>query len=322
MRVRFVPDNTKIDFFRYMRFWLAVSLVGVIGSLVSLAVLGLNYGVDFRGGTLIMAATPQEQDVGQFRALLDGLGVGEVGVTSASDTAGAGRNVVMIRIGVTGDNPDSQRAVITEVQNTLNAAFPGINYLQIDSVGAKVSDELVRDGIVAVLLSVLGIMFYIWLRFEWQFGLGAAASLLHDAVVVVGMFSLFQLQFDLTIVAAVLTVIGFSINDTVVVFDRVREVLRKYKKKPLREVLNLAFNETLSRTVMTVMTTMLALLAILFFGGPTVEGFAIAVIFGILIGTYSSIYVASAVVLYFGVKRDWGTKATGGAGTTFSEENA
>lgn len=321
MRLRLVPDVTNINFFRYMRFWLTVSILGVVISFGSLAVRGLNYGVDFKGGTLIMAATPEAHDVGAFRSLLSGLDVGEVQVTDASDTAGSGRNVVLMRIGVTGDNPDSQRAVIDKVQGALNAAFPGISYLQVDSVGAKVSSELVVNGIIAVILSVLGIMVYIWLRFEWQFGLGAAASLLHDAIVVVGLFSLFQLEFDLTIVAAVLTVIGYSINDTVVVFDRVREVLRKYKKMPLVDVLNLSFNETLSRTVMTVATTMLALLAIYFFGGPTVDGFAFAVIFGIIIGSYSSIYVASAVVLYFGVKRDWAAKG-GAAGTSFGSGKA
>lgn len=310
MRLRLVPDKTNIDFFRYMKFWLAVSILGVVASFASIAFLGMNYGVDFRGGTLIMAATPEEHQVSEFRTLLDGLNVGEVGVTTASDTTGQGRHVVLMRLGVTGDDATHQREVIGQVQAALDQAFPGISYLQVDTVGAKVSSELVRDGVFAVLLSVLGIMIYIWLRFEWQFGLGAAASLLHDAIVVVGMFSLFQLEFDLTIVAAVLTVVGFSINDTVVVFDRVREVLRKYKKMPLVDVLNLAFNETLSRTVMTVLTTMLALLAILFFGGPTVRGFAIAVIFGIVIGTYSSIYVASAVVLRLGVKRDWASEKT------------
>ncbi len=316
MRLRLVPDVTNINFFRYTKFWLGVSILGILISFGSLAVRGLNYGVDFRGGTLIMASTPEPRDVGEFRQLLDGLSIGEVNVTSASGTDDRAGNVVMMRIGVTEDGPDSQRAVIGKVQTALNAAFPGISYLQIDSVGAKVSSELVTDGILAVLLSVLGIMFYIWLRFEWQFGLGAAASLLHDAIVVVGMFSLFQLEFNLTIVAAVLTVIGYSINDTVVVFDRVREVLRKYKKMPLVDVLNLAFNETLSRTVMTVATTMLALLAIFLFGGPTVSGFAFAVIFGIVIGSYSSIYVASAVVLWFGVKRDW-SKPAAEAGTNF-----
>ena len=319
MRLRLVPDVTNINFFRYMKFWLGISILGILLSFASLAVRGLNYGVDFRGGTLIMASTPEARDVGEFRQLLQGLDIGDVNVTSASGTEGAGGNVVMMRIGVTGDNPDSQRAVIDKVQTALNAAFPGISYLQVDSVGAKVSSELVRDGMIAVLLSVFGIMFYIWLRFEWQFGLGAAASLLHDAIVVVGVFSVFQLEFNLTIVAAVLTVIGYSINDTVVVFDRVREVLRKYKKKPLAEVLNLALNETLSRTVMTVVTTLIALLAVYFFGGPTVSGFAFAVIFGILIGSYSSIYVASAVVLWFGVNRDMGAKSSG-AGTEFAAE--
>ncbi|TPE53751.1 protein translocase subunit SecF [Amaricoccus solimangrovi] len=308
MRFRLVPDTTNIDFFRYMRFWLAVSIIGVIGSFVSLAIFGLNYGVDFRGGTLIMAATPEAHEVGEFRTLLTGLDVGEVGVTTASDATGAGRHVVLMRLGVTGEDATNQRAAIATVQGALDKAFPGITYLQVDSVGAKVSEELVRDGVIAVLLSVVGIMIYVWLRFEWQFGLGAAASLLHDAIVVVGLFSVFQLEFNLTIVAAVLTVLGYSINDTVVVFDRVREVLRKYKKMPLRDVLNLALNETLSRTVMTVLTTLLALIAILLFGGQTVRGFAIAVIFGILIGTYSSIYVASAVVLRLGVRRDWGAQ--------------
>ena len=161
-------------------------------------------------------------------------------------------------------------------------------------------------------------MVYVWLRFEWQFGVGAVVSLLHDVIVTVGVFSLFQLQFDLTIVAALLTIIGFSINDTVVVFDRVRENLRKYKKMPLRDVMNLSLNETLSRTMMTVVTTLIALFALLIFGGPVVFGFAFATIFGIVIGTYSSIWVASAIVLWLGVKRDWGPKS-GEAGTSFGK---
>lgn len=176
MRLRLVPDVTNINFFHYMRLWLTVSILGVVISFGSLAVRGLNYGVDFKGGTLIMAATPEAHDVGAFRSLLSGLDVGEVQVTDASDTAGSGRNVVLMRIGVTGDNPDSQRAVIDKVQGALNAAFPGISYLQVDSVGAKVSSELVVNGIIAVILSVLGIMIYIWLRFEWQFGLGGCLA--------------------------------------------------------------------------------------------------------------------------------------------------
>ncbi len=239
---------------------------------------------------------------------------GEVNVTEVSDDTGQGRHLVLMRLGITGDDPDSQQAVITEVRSALTAEWPDIQFLQVDSVGAKVSGELVVDGVLAVVLSFIGIMIYVWLRFEWQFALGAVASLVHDAILVVGLFAVTQMEFNLTIVAAILTVIGYSINDTVVVFDRVREVLRKYKKMPLAEVLNLALNETLSRTVMTSSTTLIALLAIYFFGGPVVEGFAAAVIFGVLIGTYSSIYVASAVVLYFGVRRDLGSKEGDGAG--------
>ncbi len=322
MRFRMVPDATKIDFFRYMRFWLAVSIIGIVGSIGCFAVKGLNYGVDFRGGTIAMVSTPEAVPVGDFRTLLNGLNFGEVGVTEISDDTGQGRHIMLLRLGIAGDDPDSQQAVITQVRGTLEQSYPGIQFLQVDSVGAKVSSELVRDGVLALVLAFVGIGFYIWLRFEWQFALGAVASLIHDAIVTVGVFSLLQLEFNLTIIAAILTVLGYSINDTVVVFDRVREVLRKYKRLPLREVMNIALNETLSRTVMTSVTTLIALFAIYFFGGPVVSGFAFAVIFGVVTGTYSSIYVASAVVLYFGVKRDWGARSDSKAGTQFGNIEA
>jgi preprotein translocase subunit SecF len=315
VRLKLVPDTTRINFFSRwaMRFWLAVSAVGVVGSIVLFLTLGLNYGVDFRGGTLMMVATQEDVPVGDYRSLLNGLDFGEVNVTQVSDDTGQGRHMVLMRLGITGDDPDSQQAVITEIRNALTAQWPDIQFLQVDSVGAKVSGELVMDGILAVLLSFVGIMIYIWLRFEWQFALGAVASLIHDAILVVGVFALTRFEFNLTTVAAILTVIGYSINDTVVVFDRVREVLRKYKKMPLPEVMNLALNETLSRTVMTSLTTLIALVAIFLFGGSVVHGFAFAVIFGVLTGTYSSIYVASAVVLYFGVRRDLGSREGDGA---------
>lgn len=303
MRLRLVPDVTHINFFRTMRFWLAVSVIGVVGSAGLFLIQGLNYGIDFRGGTLILAETPERREVAEFRTVLGGLGVGEVGVTEISGDEGG--NAVLIRVGIAGENPDSQVAIITQVQQAMNAEFPGIAYLQVDSVGAKVSGELVWSGILSVALSLVAIMVYIWLRFEWQFALGAVASLLHDVIVTIGMFSLLQLEFNLTIIAAILTIIGYSINDTVVVFDRVRESLRKYKKTPLVEVINMALNETLSRTVMTSGTTLIALGALLLLGGPVTAGFAFAVIWGVLVGTYSSIYVATAIVLWLGVKRDW-----------------
>ena len=323
-RLRLVPDQTHVNFFSpwAMRFWLAVSVLGMVLSIVLFLWKGLNYGVDFRGGTLIMTSTEQEVSVGSYRDLLSGLDFGEVNVTEVSDDTGQGRHLMLMRLGIAGDDPDSQQHVIDEVQGALQQSFPGIQFLQIDSVGAKVSGELVWSGVLAVVLSFVGIGIYIWLRFEWQFALGAVVSLVHDALVTAGIFSILQLEFNLTIIAGILTVLGYSINDTVVVFDRVREVLRKYKKKPLAEVLNIALNETLSRTVMTSTTTLIALFAVFFFGGPTVSGFAFAVIFGIVSGTYSSIWVASAIVLWLGVKRDWATKGESKAGTQFGAGKA
>jgi preprotein translocase subunit SecF len=316
--LRLLPDVTNIDFFRYMRFWLAVSVLGVLGTLALLPLRGLNYGVDFRGGTLIMAEVPQPQPIADVRALLTGLDVGDVNVTEASGE-GEGQ-VLLMRIGAD-EGEASQQAVIEVVQAALNQAYPGVAYLQVDSVGGKVSGELVRSGFLAVLLALGAIMVYVWLRFEWQFAVGAAVSLLHDVIVTVGAYSFLQLEFNLTSVAALLTILGYSINDTVVVFDRVRENLRKYKKTPLQDVVNLALNETLSRTLMTSGTTLVALLALLLLGGPVTFGFAFAVMFGVLVGTYSSIWVASAMVLRLGVKRDW-SKPAATAGTQFAGTDA
>lgn len=303
--LRLVPDVTNIDFMRYTRIWLIISALGVLGSIGLLLTRGLNLGVDFRGGTIIMAATEEAHPIADYRTVLTGLAFGDVGVTEISDDTGQGRHMVLMRLGTTNDER-AQAQVVNEIRETLTEAFPGIEFLQVDSVGGKVSGELVRAGALALALSFLGVMIYVWLRFEWQFALGSVLSLMHDAIMTIGLFSLLQLEFNLTIVAAVLTVIGYSINDTVVVFDRMRENLRKYKKMPLKDVLNLSLNETLSRTVMTSTTTLIALLAIFFFGGDVVSGFALAMIFGgVIFGTYSSIYVAGATVLRLGVKRDW-----------------
>ena len=318
MRLRLVPEETNLDFFRPMRFWLAVSIIGVIGTLILLPVRGLNFGVDFLGGSLILAEFPETHEIGDYRTLLNGLDLGAVAVTEAS--GGHGGQVVLMRIGSNGEADQSQ--VVATVRGALDAAYPGVQYLQVDSVGGKVSGELVQTGVIAVALAVVAIMFYIWLRFEWQFAVGAAISLIHDAIVTVGIFSLLQFEFNLQIVSAILTIIGYSINDTVVVFDRVRENLRKYKTKPLKDVMNLALNETLSRTVLTSGTTLIALVALLLLGGPVTWGFAFAVIFGVLSGTYSSIWVASAIVLRLGVKRDWSKPGGGAAGTKFANVDA
>ena len=317
MRLRLLPEKLNINFLG----WLAISILGVVASIGVFLVQGLNYGVDFRGGSLIIAATPEPEDVADVRAALTELGVPDVNVTEISDDTGASRNLVLMRLGIPDDDPDNTAAFIARVQAGLTEVFPGISFLQVDSVGSTVSAELVRDGILAVLLSFVGIMIYVWLRFEWQFSIGAVAALVHDAILTVGIFSLLQLEFNLTIVAALLTVIGYSINDTVVVFDRVRENLRKFKKMPLVDVLNLSLNETFSRTVMTSVTTLLALPELYFFGGDVISGFAFAVMWGVGVGTYSSIYVATAFVLWLGVKRDW-SKPDARAGTEFSKVDA
>jgi len=305
--LRLVPDHTNFDFFRPMRFWLAVSILATLGTFIVLPLKGLNYGVDFLGGTLILAEFPEHRDIGAYREALTALDLGDVAVTEAS--GGSGGQVVLMRIGTSGDHVAGEANIVGQLQAAIDAQFPGVIYLQVDTVGGKVSGELVWTGVIAVGLALLAVMVYVWLRFEWQFAVGAVVSLLHDVIVTVGVFSLFQLEFDLTIVAGLLTIIGFSINDTVVVFDRVRENLRKFKKTPLQDLINLALNETLSRTVMTVLATLIALFSLLFFGGPVVFGFALASILGILVGSYSSIWVASAIVLWLGVKRDWATRS-------------
>ena len=317
-RLRLVPETTNIDFFRFDRVFMILSAVAIIASLALFFTRGLNYGVDFLGGTLIMAETPDEQPVGDFRDVLTTLDVGDVAVTRVSDPAGTARHAVLMRIGITDEDPDAQAALVTEVQAALNTAFPGISYLQVDNVGAKVSGELVRAGIFAVVAAIGAILFYIWLRFEWQFSVAAVASLVHDVIITIGVFSLLQIEFNLSIIAAILTIVGYSLNDTVIVFDRVRENLRKYKSTPLVEVLNLSLNETLSRTLMTSGTTLIALFALFYLGGEVIHGFTFAMIWGVLIGTYSSIWIASALLLRLGVKRDWSKPDAGGAGTQFA----
>jgi preprotein translocase subunit SecF len=315
-----LSEVPSFDFFKPMKFWLAVSILGVALTIVILPIRGLNYGVDFLGGTLILAEFPEHRDVGEYRAALAALDVGEPTVTEAS--GGSGGQVILMRVGNPENASVTAAPVADQVQAALDAEFPGVKYLQVDQVGGKVSDELVVSGLVAIGLALVAIMIYVWLRFEWQFAVGAVVSLFHDAVVVVGFFSLFQLQFDLNIVAALLTIIGYSINDTVVVFDRVRENLRKFKKMPLRDVLNLSLNETLSRTMMTIFTVLIAVVSLLVFGGPVTFGFALATTIGLIVGTYSSIWVASAIVLRLGVKRDWTTKGESKAGTQFGSSKA
>jgi len=210
---------------------------------------------------------------------------------------------------------------IAAVEAALQVAVPDITFSSVESVGPKVSGELIMTASIAVILAIAAVLVYIWLRFEWQFAVGAVAALVHDVILTIGVFSELQLQFDLATIAALLTIVGYSLNDTVIVFDRVRENLRKYKTKPLIEVLNLSINETLSRTIVTSFTTMLALLALYFLGGDVIRGFVFAMMWGIVVGTYSSIFVAAVILLWLGVKRDW-TKPDANSGNQFANVNA
>ena len=306
MRLRLVPQETSFDFFKRWKMWLGISGVMIVLALVSFGLRGLNYGIDFRGGTTIRTESAQPVDVGAYRDAIAPLGLGDVLITEVFDpTFGPDQNVSMIRIEAQDDEEAITADVVAQVEDALSAAAPDIKFVSVESVGPKVSGELVQTAVLAVLLAIAAVLVYIWLRFEWQFALGAVLALVHDVVLTIGVFSELQIKFDLAIIAALLTIVGYSLNDTVVVFDRVRENLRKYKQMPLKEMLNLSINETLSRTMMTSVTTLIALLALYFLGGDVIRGFVFAMIWGIFVGTYSSIFIASAILLYLGVKRDW-----------------
>ena len=325
MRLKLVPKDTKIDFFKAPMVSLGLSSIAILASIILYFSAGLNYGIDFRGGSMLMVETQETIDVGALRASVDGVGVGDTSVTELNDPGanltGAEKNVAMIRIEQKDEDPAIQNEAIVAVKDALRSGFPGIKFLSTDSVGAKVSGELVRAGVIAVVLAVAAVLFYIWLRFEWQFSVGAVVALVHDVILTIGVFALVQLEFNLAIIAAILTIVGYSLNDTVVVFDRVRENLRKFKKRSLKDVLNHSINETLSRTVMTSVTTLLALIALYVFGGDVIRGFVFAMIWGVIVGTYSSVFVASPVLLRLGVTRDW-DKKDGNAGTQFAGVDA
>ena len=322
MRLRLVPQDTSYDFFKYRFVTFGISGVLMAASVVLWLVVGLNFGIDFRGGTTIRTQSESSVEVADYRAAIDPLGLGDVVISEVFDPSfGANEHVAMIRI----QAQDEQEAVASDTIATVEAALqevdPSIRFTSVESVGPKVSGELIRTAVLAVTAALAAILFYIWLRFEWQFSLGAVFALFHDVILTIGIFSALQIRFDLATIAALLTIIGYSINDTVVIFDRLRENLRKYKQKALIDVMNLSVNETLSRTIMTSGTTLIALIALLVLGGDVIRSFVFAITWGVVVGTYSSVYVAKNVVLWLGVKRDW-SKPSGGGGTQFANIDA
>jgi preprotein translocase SecF subunit len=288
---------------KYAKMATYLSAAACIVSIVLFFAIGLNFGIDFKGGTLIEIKTEQKADIGALRSKIGGLGLGDFELQEF----GSDKDV-LIRFETQEGGEKKQRLAIDKVQAALGDK---VDYRRIEVVGPKVSGELAQEGTIAVIVAILAVMVYIWFRFEWQFSVGAVTALVHDVVLTIGLFCLLQLEFGLSIIAAILTIVGYSLNDTVVVFDRVRENLRKFKKMPLSELLDLSVNDTLSRTILTSVTTLVALLSLYIFGGQVIRGFTFAMIWGVVVGTYSSVFVASPLLLMLGVKREW--SGTGGA---------
>jgi preprotein translocase SecF subunit len=298
--IRLIPDDTKIHFMRFEYWAYAFSATLVLLTLILLPLKGLNLGIDFQGGIMMEVRVPgQAADLGAMRATLGGLGLGEVALQTFGEP-----NDVLIRVERQEGGEEAQQAAVSKVKGALGQSFgQDVSYRRVEFVGPKVSAELFWAGAQALGYSLLAILAYIWFRFEWQYGIGAIVALAHDAFTTIGVFALFGLEFNLASVAALLTIVGYSLNDTVVIYDRVRENLRKYKSMPLSALLDRSINETLARTVMTSGTTLLALLALVIFGGPVIRGFTIAMIWGVVIGTYSSVYVASPLLVHFNLRR-------------------
>ncbi len=305
--IRFLRETPSFAFLRWRRPAAIASGVLALLSLVLAFTVGLNLGIDFRGGTVMEVRTPAPVDLSELRAELGGLGLGEVALQEFGSP-----NDVLIRI-------EQQRAdggagadalAVETVKERLIARYgEEVSFRRTEFVGPKVSDELFNAGIMAVSLSLVAILIYVWFRFEWQFGVCAVLALAHDVVLTVGLFSVTRLEFNLATVAALLTIVGYSLNDTVVVFDRVRDNLRKYKRLPLPELLNKSLNENLSRTLVTSVTTLLALAALLVIAGGAIRGFTVALIWGVLIGTYSSLYIATPALLALNLRRESATEA-------------
>lgn len=320
-RLRLAPEKTSFDFFRFQWITFGGSMLLMVLAFVAWGVMGLNYGIDFKGGTTIRTESTTPVDIAGYRAALEELPLGDVAISEVFDPSfAADQHVAMIRIAALDATAAVTPETLAEAEAALLKHDPAIVFASVESVGPKVSGELLWSAIIAVAVTSIGILAYIWLRFEWQFALGGVLALLHDVFITIGVFALFQLKFDLTTVAALLTILGYSINDTVVVFDRLRENLVKYKTMPLREVMNLSVNETLSRTLMTSVTTLIAVGAMMVFGGDVIRGFCFAIFIGIVFGTYSSVYVAKNIVLMIGLDRS--DKPKGGAAGQYANIDA
>ena len=293
--LRIVPDDTTFKFMRFRRMSFPFSAVLSIVSVLLFFLVGLNVGIDFTGGTSVeMRAKSGKADIALLRERAGAMNFGDVEIQQFGSAAD-----VLVRVQLQPGGDAAQKPVTDALRSAFSSDY---DFRLVESVGPRVSGELVANGILGVLLSVLIILAYLWFRFEWHFALGAVIATLHDLVLTVGFFAATQLEFNMTSIAAILTIVGYSVNDTVVVYDRIRELLRKYKRMPIHELLDLSMNSTLTRTVITSATTMLALIALAFFGGPVIRSFCVSLLFGVIIGTYSSIFIAAPVLIYLGAK--------------------
>jgi preprotein translocase subunit SecF len=290
--LRLVPNDVRVSFMAWHKPAIAISVAMLLGSVVLLFTMGLNFGIDFKGGTLIEIQS-SEADLGELRSELNGLGFGDLSLQEfgASDD-------ILIRLPLQAGHDSEQQAAVVVVQGAISDLYPDVDFRRVEFVGPQVSGELIERGTEAVLVAMLLMMIYIWFRFEWQFGVGAVLALIHDVGLTIGLFCLFQIDFDLPVVAALLTIVGYSMNDTVVIYDRIRENLRKYKQEPLPALIDRSLSDTLSRTIMTGVTTLIALAALYFFGGEVIRPFVLAMIWGIIVGTYSSLFIAAPFLLY------------------------
>ncbi|WP_343072414.1 protein translocase subunit SecF [Roseibium litorale] len=295
--LRLIPDDTKIRFMWLRKISFPLAIVLGLGSIALFFMVGLNYGIDFKGGTVIEMKTQGPADVAGIRSALSDLNLGDVQVQQFG-----GEDEVLVRIEEQPGGELAQQAVVAKVRDAF--AEDQVDFRRVEVVGPRVSEELARAGILGVAVSLIAILFYIWFRFEWQFAIGAILTTFNDVLVTIGLFVILRLDFSLSSIAAVLTIIGYSLNDTVVVYDRIRENLRRYKKMPLTDLLDQSINETLSRTTMTSLTTLLALFALYAFGGEVIRSFTLAMIFGIAIGTYSSIFLAAPFLILFNLRSD------------------
>lgn len=292
--LRIVPDDTKFDFMRFRRISFPISALLSIVAILLFFHPGLNLGIDFRGGTLMEIQTKAPADIAQMRTTLGGLGIGEVQLQGFG-----GPRDVLIRVAQQPGGEQAQQAAVDKIKGALGT---DIEYRRVEVVGPRVSGELLSYGTLGLITAIGAILVYLWFRFEWQFALGAMIANVHDLVLTLGFMSLMQVDFDLTSIAALLTILGYSLNDTVVIYDRIREMLRRYKKLPMTDLLNISINSTLSRSIITHLTVTLALLALFFFGGHAIHGFVTTMMFGVvLVGTYTSVFIAAPILIYLGV---------------------